>query len=152
MNTIFKSGNKHGFVAQAIFWVFVVAIAFWCLVRFGLTYDLAQIRKNLTKVDGEAIFISGKVIEARVFPEIPVQGASYMGMNIQTRKGPIWVLTLKDKPTVGTKYFMEVEVIGTIERVNKRFALPTPLTSGSNVAKILPILIEKSRIGLPFTF
>lgn len=146
------SSRPRGFIGKAIFWVFVVSLAFWALVKFGLVYDIAQIKKNLTKLDGEAIFVSGKVIEARPFPEVPVQGASYTGINFQTRKGPIWILTLKDKPPVGTKFFMEVEVIGTIDRVNRRFSLTPPLTTGSNVGKMLPIFIEKSRVGLPFTF
>jgi len=143
-----------GFVGNMILLMIGGGIIFWAIMRFGVTYDVSMVKQKMSKLDGTAVMISGKVLEMRPgFSEIPTgTGSPYMGFKIKTRKGDAWVVSLKDKPDIGTKLFMEVEVIGSIDTANKRFnILPSQkLTNGSPLYKMLPVFLEKSRIGLPF--
>jgi len=143
-----------GFVGNAIILMVGAAVILWAIMRFGVTYDVSMVKQKMTKLDGSAIMISGKILEMRPgFTEIPTgTGSPYMGFKIKTRKGDAWVVSLKDKPAIGSKLFMEVEVIGSIDMANKRFnILPSQkLTNNSPLYKMLPVFLEKSRIGLPF--
>jgi len=90
-------------------------------------------------------------MEWRYFDELKIQGVGYNVMNLKTRKGNILVATLKDAPSIKSKYFLETEIIGSIETVNKRFKLIRPLGKDAAINKNLPFLLEKTRISLPFT-
>jgi hypothetical protein len=146
-------GNKgfmDGFVGKIMTAGFVFGAIIWAILRFGVTYDAEMIRKNISKLDGEAVLISGQVTEWRYFAELQIQGAGYNVMMIKTRKGSILIATLKDAPTIKSKYFFETEVIGTLETVNKRFKPVIPMLKNSVINKNIPFLLEKTRINLPF--
>lgn len=147
------AGNKgfmDGFVGKIMTTGFVLGAIIWAILRFGVTYDAEMIRKNVSKLDGEAVLISGQVTEWRYFAELKIQGVGYNVMTLKTRKGSILVATLKDAPTLKSKYFLETEIIGTIETVNKRFKPVIPMLKNSPINKNIPFLLEKTRINLPF--
>ncbi len=146
-----NKGFMDGFAGKLITTGFVIAIIIWAILRFAVTYDADTIKRKITKLDGEAVLISGQVTEWRYFDELKTQGVGYNVMMLKTRKGNILVATLKDAPSIKARYFMEAEIIGTIETVNKRFKLIRPLGKDAVLNKKLPFLLEKTRIGLPFT-
>lgn len=151
-----NKGFMDGFVGNMIILMIGGGILLWAIMRFGVTYDVSTVKQKMSKLDGSAVMISGRVTDMRPgFTEIPTgTGSPYMGFKLKTRKGEAWVVSLKDKPAIGTKLFMEVEVIGSIDTANKRFnILPSQkLTTGSPLYNMLPVFLEKSRIGLPFIF
>lgn len=150
-----ENGFIEDFGGKLLMLFIVFTVGGWALMRFVVTYDAATIKQKITKLDKSAVMVSGKVTEVFAFTDIPTTGTPYMGFRFKTRKGDILVATLKDKPTVGATMFMETEVVGSAETLNRRFdILPSrKMAPGSAVAKkILPLLIEKSRIGLPFVF
>ncbi len=145
-----NKGFMDGFVGKIITAGLVFGAIIWAVLRFGLTYDVETIKKNISKLDGEAILIAGQVTEWRYFAELQIQGAGYNVMMLKTRKGSILVATLKDAPSIKAKYLFEAEVIGTLETVNKRFKPVIPMLKNSAINKNIPFLLEKSRINLPF--
>ena len=148
--TIDNKGFMDGFVGKIVTTGFVLGAIIWAILRFGVIYDAEMIRKNVSKLDGEAVLISGQVTEWRYFAELKIQGVGYNVMTLKTRKGSILVATLKDAPTLKSKYLLETEIIGTIETVNKRFKPVIPMLKNSPINKNIPFLLEKTRINLPF--
>jgi len=140
-----------GFAGKIFTTGFVFGLIIWAILRFAVTYDADMIKKRIAKLDGEAVLLSGQAIEWRYFDELKIQGVGYNVINLKTRKGNILVATLKDAPTLKSKYFIEAEIIGSIETVNKRFKLIRPLGKDAAINKNLPFLLEKTRISLPFT-
>lgn len=145
-----EKGFMDGFVGKLIMTCFVLGAIVWAILRFAVTYDADMIRKRVAKIDGDAILISGQVTEWRYFDELKLQGVGYNVMNLKTRKGSILVATLKDAPTIKSKYFIEAEIIGSIDTVNKRFKMIRPLDKSAPINKNIPFLLEKTRINLPF--
>ncbi|HOD40042.1 MAG TPA: hypothetical protein PKW98_03095 [Candidatus Wallbacteria bacterium] len=146
-----NKGFMDGFAGKIFTTGFVFGLIIWAILRFAVTYDADMIKKRIAKLDGEAVLLSGQAIEWRYFDELKIQGVGYNVINLKTRKGNILVATLKDAPTLKSKYFIEAEIIGSIETVNKRFKLIRPLGKDAAINKNLPFLLEKTRISLPFT-
>lgn len=145
-----EKGFMDGFVGKIITAGFIFGAIIWAILRFAVTYDADMIRKRVVKLDGEAILLSGQVTEWRYFEELKIQGVGYNVMNLKTRKGSILVATLKDAPQIKSKYFIEAEIIGSIDTVNKRFKMIRPLDKSAPINRNLPFLLEKTRISLPF--
>ena len=144
----YKKFNNKGFFGKVILSAILFAVFFYVCVTM-VTYDASQIRKKLSKIDGQAILITGKVIEVKVIPEISEAIGGYFGFKIKTRKGEIWVISTKDKPSEQNKMLMEVEVLGTIDTLNKKLKPIKPFPKNSKIGEILPIIIEKSRLSIP---
>ncbi|MEZ7892055.1 MAG: hypothetical protein QMC67_09910 [Candidatus Wallbacteria bacterium] len=140
--------DKKGFIGKIILSGIVFIVLFYIFITM-VTYDASSIRRKISKVDGQAVLIIGRVTEVKAIPEISAAVGGYFGFKLKTRKGEIWVITTKDKPSEKDKMFMEVEVLGTVDTMNRRLKPAHPFPKSGKINDMLPIAIEKSRLSVP---